>query len=218
MTAIPHIDVRDLGSVRRAAKAGASRDDGQVLLGDDWIAPEEAADAAEPTDRRTLITLRRSPLARKIITFNLVALIILVAGMMYLAPARDNLVGQWSSAMATEAELIADVFEVAAPRSVPVNLATGDGVNVAAILQGIDLRAGSVLRILDTAGQQVAQAETAEPPAPSGIGTGTALTSLLNNAWALLARSAGQSDATADGLAGRRRAVLWMNMGTGCFR
>ena len=79
MTAAPKIDVRDLNSVRRAARdfaaqdvARAARSGGDVLIGDDWVSPNGLAekDLQESRRRRGLITLNRSPLARKIITFN----------------------------------------------------------------------------------------------------------------------------------------------------
>src|SRR5688572_11025242 len=112
------IDVRDLNSVRRAMRAfaplggeGASgRAGGEVILGDDWVAPPGRGGG-----RRTrfwgLLTLQRSPLARKIVTFNLIALILLVTGMLWLTPSRDSLALQRARALANEADLIAKVVE-----------------------------------------------------------------------------------------------------------
>ena len=54
---------------------------GGLLLGEDWVSPDVVADSAlsEGRGRRGLVSLNRSPLARKIIVFNLMALVILVA-------------------------------------------------------------------------------------------------------------------------------------------
>ena len=61
--------------------------DGDVVLGDDWVIPQdpESAELREKRSRRNLFSLRGSPLARKIITFNLIALVILVTGLLYRA-------------------------------------------------------------------------------------------------------------------------------------
>jgi len=128
MTAAPQLDVRDLGSVRRAAADYVRRDGDKpaeaVVLGADWVAAATSPEGvAGERARRGLVQLNRSPLARKIITFNLVALIALVAGMLYLAPARDNLAYQRASGLVSEALLIADVIQARLPLASPVNLA-----------------------------------------------------------------------------------------------
>ena len=90
-------------------------DDADVVLGDDWIAPRISdADLRAKRERRRFIAINRSPLAQKIITFNLVAIILMVAGILYLNPFRDSLVTQREMAMVTEAVLIADMLEVTA--------------------------------------------------------------------------------------------------------
>ena len=87
------IDVRDLESVRQAAKRRANP---TVLLGDDWLSPHSDADSEliEKRRRRNWLSLRNSPIARKIITFNLIAVILLVSGVLFLNPSRDNLAFQ----------------------------------------------------------------------------------------------------------------------------
>ena len=57
-----------------------------VVLGDDWVAPEQTVTEEMQVRRasRGVFSLKSSPLTRKIITFNLIALIILVAGILYL--------------------------------------------------------------------------------------------------------------------------------------
>ena len=135
--------------------------DGDVVLGEDWVAPETATSSELRDDRarRGLISLRSSPLARKIITFNLIALNVLVAGILYLNSTRDSLAVQRISALVSQAELVADVIEAQLPAGAPVNLATGDGVDVAATLGGLDLRRGHEVFVFDTGNSLVAQSE-----------------------------------------------------------
>lgn len=191
MTALPKIDVRDLNSVRRAAaQVSAARGaDGDVVLGDDWIAPDSAAERqlTESRRKRGLLTLNRSPLARKIITFNLVALILLVAGTLYLTPSRDNLAFQRASGLVSEAELVANVFEAQLPVGAPVNLMTGDGIDATATLAGLNLRGGVEVFVFDPRqvliGKAVAPAEIAPVAGLNRDLGGTLITDLLNAAW-----------------------------------
>ncbi len=153
------IDIRDLESVRRAADAAQP----SVVLGDDWVSPQANAEAEllERRQRRGLYNLRNSPIARKIITFNLIAMILLVAGVLYLNPSRDNLAFQRANGLVNEAELIADVLEARMPVSAPVNMITGDGIDVARTLEGMDLRGGIVVSVFDPAGTLIATANGA---------------------------------------------------------
>ena len=72
--------------------------DGDVVLGDDWVAPDTAApeEIRARRERRGLFSLHASPLTRKIITFNLIALTVLLAGILYLNSSRDSLAIQLS--------------------------------------------------------------------------------------------------------------------------
>ena len=100
--------------------------DGDVVLGDDWVTPDSAApdEILVKRERRGLFSLRTSPLTRKIITFNLIALSVLVAGILYLNSSRDSLAMQRAAALVSETELIADVIEAQLPAGAPVNLTT----------------------------------------------------------------------------------------------
>lgn len=186
MTVTREIDVRDLQSVRRAA-----RDEADVVLGDDWDGSDDVVEQ-ELQDRRArrgFVTLNRSPLARKIITFNLLALIVLVAGVLYLNPSRDNLAFQRASGLVTEAELIADVFEAQIPTGAPVNFATGDGIDALDTLSSLDLRQGVDVFVFDAVGNEIASTD--------GISGGnrlpivglqlevksTVITDFLNSVW-----------------------------------
>jgi two-component system sensor histidine kinase ChvG len=102
----------------------------EVVLGEDWVAAPSGedvdAEAAGRSGRRRFIALNHSPLARKIITFNMLALVILVAGVLYLNPVRDSLVAQREVMMAKEARLLAALFETALPpgQQIDASLAT----------------------------------------------------------------------------------------------
>lgn len=97
----------------RLAKEGRPAASGDLLLGDDWVAPDHLVDPAlrEGRGRRGFVSLNRSPLARKIILFNLLALVLLVAGVLFLNPFRDSLVIQREQGLISEAMLTADLLE-----------------------------------------------------------------------------------------------------------
>jgi len=183
MTVAPKIDVRDLASVRRAADPSD-----KVVLGDDWVAPDRNVEKElqESRRRRGIVALNRSPLARKIITFNLLALIILVGGVMYLNPSRDNLAFQRASALVHEAELVADVFEAQLPSAAPVNLLTGDGVDVLSTLGGLDLRGGIEVFVFDPSETLVGSAKAPVGTSARGLErerSQTPITDFLTTIW-----------------------------------
>ena len=124
-----------------------------------------APDAASSSElrhsraKRSLFSLRASQLTRKIITFNLLALFGLAAGILYLNASRDNLAYQRVASLVSEAELIADVFEASMPVGAPVSLATGDGIDTIGVLDELDLREGVEIFVFDTNGTLVGQAK-----------------------------------------------------------
>lgn len=184
MTATRDIDVRDLRSVRNAAA------DSDVVIGEDWVSPDRAGDLdfMAQRKRRGFITLNRSPLARKIITFNLLAIIILVAGVLYLNPSRDNLAFQRADGLVSEAELIADVFEAQLPVGAPVNLLAGDGIDPVTTLDGLDLRRGVDVYVFDENGVLVGSRSAQDKNGADVNGLdygddGAFLTDFLNAAW-----------------------------------
>ncbi len=91
-----------------------SHDGAEVVLGEDWVSSPASADREfrNSQARRGVMAVNSSPLARKIITFNLLGLIVLVAGVLYLNPFRDSLVYQHELGLVAEAELIADMIEI----------------------------------------------------------------------------------------------------------
>ncbi|MDJ0826567.1 MAG: sensor N-terminal transmembrane domain-containing protein [Rhodobacter sp.] len=181
MTLASEIDVKDAKPVR----------DDDLVLGEDWVTPQIDTDAAARARRRArgVIAIKTSPLARKIITFNLLALLVLVAGVLWLNPVRDNLVLQRETGLVAEAHLIADVFEAQLPQGAPVNLAAGDGVDVAETLAGLRLSPGIEIYVYDASGSLI-DSTLGRPRAPVGglpdlgdDGRSTVITDFLNTVW-----------------------------------
>ena len=185
MTKASRIDLRDPKQVERA----------DVVLGEDWTAPEGIVDIElrAGRERRGFISLNRSPLARKIITFNLMAMIVLVAGVLYLNPFRDSLVLQRESGLVAEAQLIADVFEAQLSADNPVNLANGEGLDVARIAAGIELPVGVDLFVFDRAENLVETTQGVARPDPETVAglhqdrRSTLITDILNSVWEAIA-------------------------------
>ncbi|RSK39655.1 HAMP domain-containing protein [Rhodovulum iodosum] len=138
---------------------------------------------------RSYISLNRSPLARKIITFNVLGLLILVAGVLYLNPSRDRLVSQRESSFVSQAELVADIFEAQLTSGLPLNLDGSGGVDPMRTLAGIDRAEGVEIFLFDAAQNVVASTEDMPrpPTAPEDNGAvegqSTLITSLLNFVW-----------------------------------
>ncbi|ALI55461.1 sensor histidine kinase [Celeribacter marinus] len=158
--------------------------DTDVVLGDDWIAPKISdIDLREKRARRKFIAVNRSPLAQKIITFNLVAIILMVAGILYLNPFRDSLVTQREIAMVTEAALIADMLEATANGTPEI---TAQDEAVMAVLE-IPLRENVFL--YDAQGELVASTLGKPRLSPSGLagytngGRPTVISDFLNKVW-----------------------------------
>ena len=138
-------------------------------------------------ERRSFISLNRSPLARKIITFNLLAMIVLVAGVLYLNPFRDSLVLQRESGLVAEAQLIAQVFEAklqGAPQKKGM-----DGVNVPATIAEVALPEGVEMFVFDDKGNLKATSVGIVRPVDDTIAAlrhdsrSTIITDMLNSVW-----------------------------------
>ncbi|WP_095587373.1 sensor histidine kinase [Actibacterium ureilyticum] len=160
--------------------------------------------------KRNVIALNRSPLARKIVTFNLVALLVLVAGILYLNPGRDSLVEQHENAFVTQTELIANVISAQLPMlqaAVAVDDAVpADGTvptsepapapvllppaELSSVLAQIKLPTTVEAYIYDPAGTVVASSEGSENRVPPIVQSGedsTMITDFLNGVWETLA-------------------------------
>ncbi len=162
----------------------------EVVLGEDWIGPDAAAEseARAKRDRRGVIAMNRSPLARKIITFNLLAILVLVAGVLYLNPFRDSLVFQRERGLVIEAELISGFLEAQLPENAPVNLGTGDGLDIKGTLGALQIPTAVEIFVYDQTGDLIASTVGQERrPSPvanlSRDDRSTIITDFLNNVW-----------------------------------
>ncbi|MEW2912508.1 sensor histidine kinase [Leisingera sp. JC11] len=142
--------MRDTSIVQR-------QQDGDVVLGEDWVTPDQSVtrEMQVKRARRGLLPLKGSPLTRRIITFNLIALTILVTGILYLNSSRQSLVQQRAGALVSEAMLAADVFEAEMPAAGAVSFAAGDGIQVEDTLARLSLRGGVEAFVFDTTGNLI---------------------------------------------------------------
>ena len=192
---------------------------GDVVLGDDFIAPRSTVDEniRARRERRGFFSLRRSPLARKIITFNLIAMSLLLAGILYLNSSRDGLALQRAKGLISEAELVADVIEAQMPVGAPVNLATGDGIDPEAALQGLDLREGLEVLLFDRAETLVARMEgrglSADLESVNDEPAATYLTDGLNSLWSFVSAPVGGGKAEKPPLEVMARSIVVGAMG-----
>lgn len=130
----------------------ATRQSGDVVLGDDFVAPASTVDKELRVrrERRGWLSLNRSPLTRKIITFNLIALNILVAGVLLLNSSRDSFAVERANSLVAQAELIADVIEAQLPDEAVTDIsASGGAVDAARTLEALDLRDGVEAFVFD---------------------------------------------------------------------
>ncbi|HGG65173.1 MAG TPA: HAMP domain-containing protein [Rhodobacteraceae bacterium] len=191
---------------------GKAAKNADIALGEDWDGPDQTQDSARSSrrKRRGLVSINRSPLARKIITFNLIAIIILVAGVLYLNPFRDSLVLQREQGFVTEAGLIADVFEAQMQASGVADFS--NSAQVANTLENLDLPAGIEVFVFDPDHRLVGMTRSqADPDSATGTSLqkdtrSTLITDFLNAVWesvsGLLApKSALDSDAIARSMA-----------------
>ena len=194
MTLASGIDLRGKSRNRRA----------DVVLGEDWTAADGVVDSELKAgrERRGFISLNRSPLARKIITFNLMAMIVLVAGVLYLNPFRDSLVLQRESGLVAEARLIANVFEAQLPVDGPVNLATADGIDPVKTAMSIQLPEGAELFVFDTTESLVVTTVGMDRPDPESViglqrdHRSTLITDILAKIWEAIASLLAPKSAT----------------------
>jgi two-component system, OmpR family, sensor histidine kinase ChvG len=162
MTAAQKIDMK----TAKPAKAG------ELLLGEDWVSPDSVMDPSlrAGRSRRSLMSLNRSPLARKIIVFNLMALIVLVAGVLFLNPFRDSLVVQRENGLITEAQLVANVI--------------GAGAELPHNLEDVAVGPGLEVFLFDNSGAVLAQGVGKERPGGAKIDDrSTVITDFLNTIW-----------------------------------
>lgn len=174
MTIAPRIDTH---------KSTAAERPGEVLLGEDWVEAESRSDPGLRAGRRghRLFALKRSPLARKIVVFNLLALVVLVAGVLFLNPFRDSLVQQREAGLVGEARLIAGVFELTGRE-------TPSAGTAALVLGRLDVVPGTEIFVYDPTATLIAT--TVGQPRPESrllpndpLPRNTVITELLNVVW-----------------------------------
>ena len=195
MTLVPDMDSQTDGSSERTRKliSKVVRPNKRppatdVVLGEDWEAPRGMVDVEMRDSRakRGMISLNKSPLARKIITFNLLALVILVAGVLYLNPFRDSLVLQREQGLLFEAKLVANVFEAQLQGD-----QSADAFDPVAVSKGLDLPPSVTLYVFDTEGVLLTGAKGVPLTDVAGMsddsdGRTTLITDFLNRVWTLI--------------------------------
>ncbi|MDJ0859396.1 MAG: sensor histidine kinase [Dinoroseobacter sp.] len=168
-----------------------------VELGEDWVDSVAERDPEIQSARKSkrVLSINSSPLARKIITFNLMALVVLVAGVLYLNPFRDSLVFQREQGLVFEAHLVADVLEAVATETGAENGLSD--LDVPRLVASIDLAPSLELFVFDAEGTTLAQAEGAQRSEWATISETdaprpTIITDSLNAVWEGIARLVGR--------------------------
>ncbi|WP_170328301.1 ATP-binding protein [Ruegeria arenilitoris] len=173
--------------------------DGDVVLGDDWVIPQdpESAELRARRRRRNLFSLRGSPLARKIITFNLIALFILVTGLLYLDSSREEQVQQTARNLIGDAQLVSNVFEAQLRQSQAAGSSETAALDVKDTLAGLSLPDGGEVFVYDGGGTLIGwtrgASTSSQMPVLLGseaeVQTGSTLISdALNAVWTGLSR------------------------------
>ena len=113
------------------------------------------------------------------------ALVILLAGVLFLNPFRDSLVLQREDGLVSEARLVADVFEARMPVSGAVNLGAGNGAALRQTLDGIDIGEGVEVYVFDNTGTIMATAigDAKSVTMSNRNGKSTIITDFLNGVW-----------------------------------
>jgi two-component system, OmpR family, sensor histidine kinase ChvG len=169
MTSTPRIQIEDARPKRS----------GDVLLGEDWVSPDATVERLkEGRGVRSIVALNRSPLARKIVVFNLMALVMLVVGILFMNPFRDSLAVQRVEGMTLQAELVAQVFEGR------FDAANAPGLTLQPVLEQMPLDARSAVFVFDAAGQTLAFREAGDPGLVQASSLQpTVLTDFLESVW-----------------------------------
>lgn len=158
-----------------------------VVIGEDWVGPQNTVEA-ELRDRRAkrgLISINRSPLAHKIVIFNLLGLLVLALGVAFLNSSRDSLVLQRKQGLVIEAELIANVFEAKLQEGTTLS----ETADLGETLSGLNLPEGVQAFVFDgeqlLLGNVTGRARVLPDPV-SDLSPGansTILTDMLNSLW-----------------------------------
>lgn len=130
-------------------------EDPDVVLGEDWEKERDQDDELTSSrSKRGFWTFRRSPLTRKIVTFNLIALNILIIGVLYLNSSRESLIGQRADALVADAMMVSTIVSVSETSAALSASRSLDGA-----LQQVPMEPGQTLYVFDTAMNIVALRE-----------------------------------------------------------
>ncbi|WP_338549130.1 sensor histidine kinase [Roseovarius phycicola] len=168
-------------------------DNDDVVLGDDYVAPEKTVEEEVRIRRARRGFLRNGSggsLTRKIITFNLIALNVLVAGILYLNSSRDGLAQTRADNLLGDVELIADVFEAKLPAS-GVSTLTSTGETSAPLTLGeLDIQQGMDVFVYDTQQNLVASIEGSmpRPNRLADLDQPTVITDAIDSAWSFVSK------------------------------
>ncbi|MDQ7080935.1 MAG: sensor histidine kinase [Paracoccaceae bacterium] len=179
MKAVSKLDISKVGRA----------DPPDIILGEDWEERARSDETEEstrpPSEGGRWIHLNRSPLARKIITFNLLALVVLVGGVLYLNQFREGLVEQRKKSLVVEAQLIARVVAAEAPTD-QAQMPDERARMVGQALKRLDIPDGVGVYLFDKTETLITKshgspiiASDARAKAPYG----TFITGFLNAAW-----------------------------------
>lgn len=185
-----------------------------LVMGEDWTEAETPVEAElqSKREKRNFIALNRSPLARKIITFNLMALVVLVVGVLFLNPFRDSLVIQREAGLVSEAELIADVFEAKLASPAVTGLEFTDLFDPSNLLDGLNIAPGVDVYLFSPAGSLLALSDGTERQVGDAVSRlqgdtrNTVITDFLNSVWSGIAGVFGSNDSRVASVTGEDEA------------
>ena len=170
----------------------------------DRVAPVSPPSASETQTGRSPFLFAASPLARKIITFNLIALAVLGAGILYPSPSQTSLTVQRAAAIVTETDLIARLIEAQLPTDLDRAIFEKQSLDLQPTIDqsvfGLDrltVQPGAQLFVFRLDGQVLATLSGG--PAPSQNTSATLLTDFVTDTWnALSSGTATRAEDTVD--------------------
>jgi len=134
---------------------------------------------SDPKSKKWVV-FNRSPLARKIILFNLLALGILVSGILYLNQSQDSQVAFRRDALGRQAEMISAAIRSHAGEPEYENF---EGAIFSSFIDSMVANSGSIVRIYNKNGRMVLSFTPSERPKSTSEASSDALTRLLQTIW-----------------------------------
>ena len=130
-----------------------------VVLGEDWVSPDEFVEKEinDLRQRRRMISLNRSPIARRIISFNLQIVVLLLAAFLFLNPLRDSFSVQSQLYVAQQASLVAGTLEQVSERDPRINMTISSSASIQRVIRELDIHERSDILLLTRTGQPIAQ-------------------------------------------------------------